>query len=118
MRWLGQAQRAFDLMCNRLNTRMVRGEPLGRKQLMQKHVFDSYAEIQVRVLGGTRGRGLGERREEGWVSEGTKGSAVRGRRRARAPTRPDPSERAQWSGEQGVLEGVAAWTHLQPTSRL
>ena len=54
MRWLGQAQRAFDLMCNRLNTRMVRGEPLGRKQLMQKHVFDSYAEIQVRVEGKKR----------------------------------------------------------------
>ena len=47
MRWLGQAQRAFDLMCQRLNSRMVRGEPLGRKQLMQKHVFDSYAEIQA-----------------------------------------------------------------------
>jgi len=47
MRWLGQAQRAFDLMCHRLQTRTVGGEPLAKKQLMQKHVFDSAAEIQA-----------------------------------------------------------------------
>src|SRR5436309_746502 len=46
MRWLGQAQRAFDLMCDRLNDRVAFGEPLAKKQLMQKHVFDSYAQIQ------------------------------------------------------------------------
>jgi acyl-CoA dehydrogenase len=47
MRWLGQAQRAFDLMCRRLNSRRAFGEPLSAKQLMQQHVFDSYAEIQA-----------------------------------------------------------------------
>jgi len=47
MRWLGQAQRAFDLMCNRMNDRVAFGEPLSKKQLMQKFVFDSYAEIQA-----------------------------------------------------------------------
>ncbi|MBW8487150.1 acyl-CoA dehydrogenase family protein [Actinomadura parmotrematis] len=46
MRFLGQAQRAFDLMCARLHDRTAFGEPLHRKQLMQQHVFDSYAEIQ------------------------------------------------------------------------
>ncbi|NUR88836.1 MAG: acyl-CoA dehydrogenase, partial [Nonomuraea sp.] len=46
MRWLGQAQRAFDLMCRRLHERTAFGEPLARKQLMRQHVFDSYAEIQ------------------------------------------------------------------------
>lgn len=46
MRWLGQAQRAFELMCDRANTRVAFGEPLARKQLIQKMVFDSYAEIQ------------------------------------------------------------------------
>jgi alkylation response protein AidB-like acyl-CoA dehydrogenase len=46
MRWLGQAQRAFDLLCNRLNNRTAFGEPLAAKQLMQQHVFESYAEIQ------------------------------------------------------------------------
>ena len=47
MRWLGQAQRAFDLMCDRLNSRTAFGEPLAKKQLMQQHVFESYAEIQA-----------------------------------------------------------------------
>ncbi|GAA4482090.1 acyl-CoA dehydrogenase [Actinoallomurus oryzae] len=46
MRWLGQAQRAFDLMCERLNSRTAFGGPLADKQLMQRHVFESYAEIQ------------------------------------------------------------------------
>lgn len=47
MRWLGQAQRAFDLMCRRLHERTAFGESLADKQLMQKHVFDSAAEIQA-----------------------------------------------------------------------
>lgn len=46
MRWLGQAQRAFDLMCRRLNERSVSSRPLADKQLMRRHVFDSYTEIQ------------------------------------------------------------------------
>ncbi len=50
MRWLGQAQRAFDLLCERLNSREAFGEPLARKQLMQQHVFESYAEIQAARL--------------------------------------------------------------------
>lgn len=47
MRWLGQAQRAFDLMCRRLNERVAFGGLLAEKQLMQKHVFDSWAQIQA-----------------------------------------------------------------------
>lgn len=47
MRWLGQAQRAFDLMCERLVHREAFGGPLADKQLMQQHVFDSYAQIQA-----------------------------------------------------------------------
>jgi len=47
MRWLGQAQRAFDLMCRRLQERTAFGEKLADKQLMQKHVFASAAEIQA-----------------------------------------------------------------------
>ncbi|GAA4811624.1 acyl-CoA dehydrogenase family protein [Nocardioides caeni] len=46
MRWLGQAQRAFDLMCERLNSRRAHGSLLAEKQLMQQHVFDSWTEIQ------------------------------------------------------------------------
>ncbi|MCU1355023.1 MAG: acyl-CoA dehydrogenase domain protein [Acidimicrobiales bacterium] len=47
MRWLGQAQRAFDLLCDRLVHRDAFGGPLASKQLMQQHVFDSYAQIQA-----------------------------------------------------------------------
>lgn len=47
MRWLGQAQRAFDLMCDRLHARDAFGGPLADKQLMQQHVFESYAQIQA-----------------------------------------------------------------------
>lgn len=47
MRWLGQAQRAFDLMCERLHSRSAFGSSLADKQLMQQHVFDSLAEIQA-----------------------------------------------------------------------
>ena len=46
MRWLGMAQRAFDLMCDRVNTRLLHGKPLAAKGMVQKQVFDSYAEIQ------------------------------------------------------------------------
>ncbi|MFG3621326.1 acyl-CoA dehydrogenase family protein [Nocardia sp. NPDC047654] len=47
MRWLGQAQRAFDLMCDRINTRQVRGGVLADKQLMQHYVYQSYTDIHT-----------------------------------------------------------------------
>ena len=47
MRWLGQAQRAFDLMCERANTRIAFGKTLGEHQQIQKFVFDSLCEIQA-----------------------------------------------------------------------
>ncbi len=50
MRWLGQAQRAFDLMCRRANERVAFGGPLASKQLVQKMVFDSASEIQASRL--------------------------------------------------------------------
>lgn len=46
MRWLGQAQRAFDLMCEYANSRMLRGKPIAEQELVQQMVFDSYADIQ------------------------------------------------------------------------
>jgi len=46
MRWLGMAQRAFDLMVNRVNSRTLHGKPLAAKGMVQKQIFDSYAEIQ------------------------------------------------------------------------
>jgi len=50
MRWLGQAQRAFDLMCERANSRVAFGKPLGEHQQIQKFIFDSAAEIQASRL--------------------------------------------------------------------
>ena len=47
MRWLGQAQRAFDLMCERANSRVAFGKTLGQHQQIQKFIFDSAAEIQA-----------------------------------------------------------------------
>lgn len=47
MRWLGQAQRAFDLLCRRANERVAFGSALGEKQLVRKMIFDSFAEIQA-----------------------------------------------------------------------
>lgn len=45
MRWLGQAQRAFELMIDRLGSRTAFGEPLASKQLMQQHVFEAHAQM-------------------------------------------------------------------------
>lgn len=47
MRSLGQAQRAFDLMCQRANERILSGEPLADKQLTKLAVYDSYKDIQA-----------------------------------------------------------------------
>jgi alkylation response protein AidB-like acyl-CoA dehydrogenase len=51
MRWLGQAQRAYDLMCSRVVARSVSGGVLADKQLVQQMVFETAAEINsVRLL--------------------------------------------------------------------
>ena len=47
MRWLGQMERAFELMCAYSLERETFGEPLARKQTVQNWVADSYAEIQA-----------------------------------------------------------------------
>jgi acyl-CoA dehydrogenase len=47
MRWLGQMERAFELMCAYALQRETFGEPLARKQTVQNWIADSYAEIQA-----------------------------------------------------------------------
>ncbi len=47
MRWLGQMQRAFELMCRYANEREAFGGPLADKQTVQNWVSDSAAEIQA-----------------------------------------------------------------------
>jgi alkylation response protein AidB-like acyl-CoA dehydrogenase len=47
MRWLGQMQRAFDLMCSYALERKTFGEPLASKQTIQNWIAESAAEIQA-----------------------------------------------------------------------
>ncbi len=47
MRWLGQMQRAFDLMCRYALDREAFGGPLADKQTVQNWIADSAAEIQA-----------------------------------------------------------------------
>src|SRR5262245_25101838 len=46
MRWLGQMQRAFELMCSYAVEREAFGGPLADKQTVQNWIADSAAEIQ------------------------------------------------------------------------
>ncbi|MDP7066554.1 MAG: acyl-CoA dehydrogenase family protein [Acidimicrobiales bacterium] len=47
MRWLGQAQRAFELMCERAKTRYAHGSYLAEKGDVQAMIAESAAEIQA-----------------------------------------------------------------------
>src|SRR4051795_12569980 len=47
MRWLGQMQRAFELMCEYALQRETSTGPLSGKQTVQNWIADSYAEIQA-----------------------------------------------------------------------
>ena len=60
MRWLGQAQRAFELMVARANTRFAHGTLLREKGEIQRYIAESAAEIQAARLM-TLGAGDGPR---------------------------------------------------------
>jgi acyl-CoA dehydrogenase len=47
MRWIGQSNRAFRMLCERAVSREVFGEPLARKQTVQNWIADSAAEIHA-----------------------------------------------------------------------
>jgi alkylation response protein AidB-like acyl-CoA dehydrogenase len=50
MRWLGQAQRAFELMCEWAKARYAHGSYLSEKGEIQRYVAESAAEIQAARL--------------------------------------------------------------------
>lgn len=50
MRWLGQAQRAFDLMCARANERFAHGTLLAEKGEIQRYIAESAAQIHAARL--------------------------------------------------------------------
>jgi acyl-CoA dehydrogenase len=50
MRWLGQSQRAFDMMCERALSRFTHGSLLAEKQTVQNWIADSRAEMHAARL--------------------------------------------------------------------
>ncbi|HZU79355.1 MAG TPA: acyl-CoA dehydrogenase family protein [Acidimicrobiales bacterium] len=50
MRWLGQSQRAFDMLCERAVSRHLHGSTLAEKQFVQGWVADSMAEMHAARL--------------------------------------------------------------------
>jgi alkylation response protein AidB-like acyl-CoA dehydrogenase len=50
MRWLGQAQRAFELMCERANTRYAHGGLLAEKGEIRRYIAESAADIHAARL--------------------------------------------------------------------
>ena len=50
MRWLGQAQRAFELMCEYAKVRYAHGSMLAEKGEIQRYIAESAAEIQAARL--------------------------------------------------------------------
>ena len=50
MRWLGQAQRSLDIMCERAVSRTSHGKLLAQHQMVQDYVALSHTEIQAARL--------------------------------------------------------------------
>jgi len=50
MRCIGQARRAFDMMCERAVSRSTRGKPLARHQMVQDMIAESSAELEMTRL--------------------------------------------------------------------
>ncbi|MFE3000923.1 acyl-CoA dehydrogenase family protein [Nocardia sp. NPDC059246] len=50
MRWMGQARRAFDMMCERATYRYAHGGVLAEKQTVRNWIADSAAEMQAAKL--------------------------------------------------------------------
>ena len=50
MRWLGVSQRAFDMLCERAQSRFAHGSLLAEKQTVQNWIADSAAQMQAARL--------------------------------------------------------------------
>jgi acyl-CoA dehydrogenase len=50
MRCLGQAARAFEMMCERAVSRVTQGKPLGKHQMVQDMIAESHAELEMARL--------------------------------------------------------------------
>ena len=106
MRWLGQMQRAFELMCQYSLERETSTGPLADKQTIQNWIADSYAEIQAcrfmtldaahKIDARRRGarRGLGDQVLRRAGAERRDRPRCSGARRARADRRDAAREHA------------------------
>ncbi len=47
MRTIGQVQKSFDMMCERVLSRETQGELLAKKQMVQEKIADSWMDIQM-----------------------------------------------------------------------
>ncbi|MFK7897031.1 MAG: acyl-CoA dehydrogenase family protein [Myxococcota bacterium] len=50
MRCIGQAQRAFEMMCERAASRETKGKPLGKMQMVQDMIAESYTQLETARL--------------------------------------------------------------------
>lgn len=50
MRMIGQAVRAFEMMCERAVSRETKGKPLGNMQMVQDMIAESYSDIEAARL--------------------------------------------------------------------
>ncbi len=50
MRWIGQSERAFEMMCERAVSRHLHGSTLAEKQMIQSFIADSMAEMAAARL--------------------------------------------------------------------
>lgn len=50
MRCIGQAQYAFEMMCERAASRQTRGRPLGQMQMVQDMIAESYTQLETARL--------------------------------------------------------------------
>ena len=50
MRCIGQANRAFEMMCERAVSRQTKGRPLGQMQMVQEMIANSYTELAAARL--------------------------------------------------------------------
>lgn len=49
-RWLGEAERAFDMLCERVQSRYSFGKPYAKHQMLQEYVADSRMELEAAKL--------------------------------------------------------------------
>src|ERR1044072_7363956 len=98
MRWLGQSQRAFDMLCERALSRYTHGSLLSDKQMVQDWIATSAAEMTRGGAGGGQGARPRRRREGGCGARAAAGRVEEGS--------GSPPPRAPRNRNDKVLRGL------------